>query len=88
MDIFFLMEAFAGEVMHEINTHVFRFAAQQGSKLLNAVWQGSGSVVSSGIAAFGTSAIGKAAIAYYIDERTMEDAIKHVDKSKKENTES
>ena len=56
--------------------YVFRVAAQQASKLLNAVWPGSGSAVSSGIAAVGTSAIGKAAIAYYIDEQDIEEVKK------------
>lgn len=64
--------------------YVFKLAAQQGSKLLNAVWPGAGSVVSSGIAAFGTSAIGKAAIAYYIEDKTLAEAIKKFEKSKRE----
>jgi len=68
--------------------YVFRLAAQQASKLLNAVWPGSGSVVSSGIAAIGTTAIGNAAIAYYIDDRTIEETKKKFEKSKKENAES
>lgn len=62
--------------------YVFRLAAQQASKLLNAVWPGSGSAVSSGIAALGTSAIGKAAIAYYIDDKTIEDAKEEFEKAK------
>ena len=37
------------------------------------------------MAAIGTSAIGKAAIANYIDDRTMEEAIKKFNKSKKAN---
>ena len=56
--------------------------AQQASKFLNAVWPGSGSAVSSGIAALGTSAIGKAAIAYYIDEHNMDEAKKNFDSTK------
>ena len=52
----------------------FRTIAQQGSKLLNAIWPGAGSVVSSGIAAFGTNTIGNTAIAYYIDESTFDEA--------------
>lgn len=64
--------------------YVFRVAAQQASKLLNAVWPGSGSAVSSGIAAVGTSAIGKAAIAYYIDEQDMEEVKKIFDSAKQE----
>lgn len=64
--------------------YVFRLVAQQTSKFLNAVWPGSGSAVSSGIAALGTSAIGKAAIAYYVDGQDMEDAKKIFDSSKQE----
>ena len=64
--------------------YVFRVAAQQASKLLNAVWPGSGSAVSSGIAAVGTSAIGKAAIAYYIDEQDIEEVKKIFDSAKQE----
>ena len=56
--------------------NLFRLAAQQASKLLNAIWPGSGSAVSSAIAALGTSAIGKAAIAYYINGSRIEDAKK------------
>lgn len=53
--------------------YTFRLFAQQASKFLNVVWPGSGSAVSSGIAALGTSAIGNAAIAYYIDDKTMDE---------------
>lgn len=56
--------------------YAFRLIAQQASKFLNAVWPGSGSAVSSGIAAMGTSAIGKAAISYYIDDKTLDEAKK------------
>lgn len=52
----------------------FRLLAQQASKILNVFWAGSGSAVSASIAALGTSAIGKAAIAYYIDDKTIEEA--------------
>lgn len=62
--------------------YVFKIVAQQASKFLNAVWPGSGSAVSSGIAALGTSAIGKAAIAYYIDEHNMDEAKKNFDSTK------
>lgn len=68
--------------------YAFRLLAQQASKLINAVWLGSGSAVSSGIAALGTSAIGKAAIAYYIDDETMDEAKKKFEKVKKDNTDS
>ena len=64
--------------------YTFRLIAQQASKFLNAVWPGSGSAVSSGIAAMGTSAIGKAAISYYIDDKTMDEAKKKFEKAKKE----
>jgi uncharacterized protein (DUF697 family) len=63
--------------------YVFRLVAQQASKFLNAVWPGSGSAVSSGIAALGTSAIGKAAITYYIDGQDMEEAKKIFEDSRK-----
>lgn len=68
--------------------YAFRLIAQQASKLLNAVWPGSGSAVSSGIAALGTSAIGKAAIAYYIDDKTMDEAKKKFEEAKKESGET
>lgn len=61
----------------------FRLLAQQGSKFLNAIWPGAGSVVSSAIAAGGTSAVGTAAIAYYIKEETIEDAKKKAGLAKK-----
>ncbi len=54
--------------------YAFRLAAQQASKFLNAVWPGSGSAVSSAMAGMGTTAIGKTAIAYYIDDLSIEDA--------------
>lgn len=62
--------------------YVFRLVAQQASKFLNAVWPGSGSAVSFGIAAVGTSAIGKMAIAYYIDGKDMEEAKKIFESSR------
>ena len=52
----------------------FRLLAQQASKILNVFWAGSGSAVSASIAALGTSAIGTAAIAYYSDDKTIEEA--------------
>lgn len=54
--------------------YAFRLVAQQASKFLNAMWPGSGSAVSSAIAATGTTAIGKTAIAYYIDDISIEEA--------------
>lgn len=62
--------------------YLFRVAAQQASKLLNAIWPGSGSAISSGIAGMGTSAIGKAAIAYYIDDSTIEEAKQKFEEAK------
>lgn len=62
----------------------FRFLAQQASKILNVFWAGSGSAVSASIAALGTSAIGKAAIAYYIDDKTIEEAKSTFEASRKE----
>lgn len=61
-----------------------RFAAQQGAKVLNVVIPGSGSAISSTIAYSGTFAIGKAAIAYYIDGKTKEQAKKEMEDAKKE----
>lgn len=66
--------------------YTFRLVAQQASKFLNAVWLGAGSAVSSGIAAMGTYAIGKAAIAYYIDDLTMDEAKDKFEAVKKEST--
>lgn len=51
-----------------------RLAAQQGAKCINAIWPGAGSAVSAGIAGFGTNGIGKAAIVYYIDGKSIEEA--------------
>lgn len=56
--------------------YTFKLIAQQASKLLNGLWPGAGSAVSSAVAALGTSAIGKAAIRYYIDGETLETAKK------------
>lgn len=63
--------------------NVFKLIAQQASKFLNVIWPGSGSAVSAGIATFGTAAIGKAAIAYYIDGTTLEDAKKKFEAERK-----
>ena len=62
----------------------FRLLVQQASKILNVFWAGSGSAVSASIAALGTSAIGKAAIAYYIDDKTIEEAKSTFEASRKE----
>ena len=63
--------------------YAFRLAAQQAVKLFNGVFPGSGSAISSGIAAFGTSAIGKAAIAHYIDGKDIKEAKKLFKNEKK-----
>ena len=68
--------------------YVFKLVAQQASKFLNLVWPTAGSVVSSGIAASGTSAIGKAASAYYIDDMPIGEAKKKFEEAKKENDEN
>ena len=64
--------------------YVFKLIAQQSAKFLNAVWPGAGSAVSSGVAALGTSAIGKAAIAYYIDDASINEAKAEFNKAKKD----
>ncbi len=61
-----------------------RFVAQQGVKFLNVLIPGSGSAISSTIAYSGTYAVGKAAIAYYIDGKTKEQAKKEMEEAKKE----
>jgi len=62
--------------------YAFKLVAQQASKLLNGVWPGAGSAVSSGVALVGTAAIGKAAVAYYIEDRTIEEAKKKFEEVK------
>lgn len=61
-----------------------RLAAQQGAKFINAIWPGAGSAVSATIAGAGTNAIGKAAIAYYIDGKSIEDARQKLDEAKEQ----
>lgn len=63
---------------------VFRLIAQQASKFLNAVFPTSGSAISSAIACCGTSAIGKAAIAYYIEDKTMDEVKKKFEDTKQD----
>ena len=62
-----------------------KLVAQQGSKFINAIWPGAGSAVSATIAGAGTNGIGRAAIAYYIDGKSIEDAKEKIEevKSKK-----
>ena len=64
--------------------YTFKLIAQQAAKFLNGIWPGSGSAVSAGIAATGTSAIGQAAIAYYIEGKTMDEAKKKFEATKNE----
>ena len=61
--------------------YLFKLLAQQASKFLNALWPGAGSAVSSGMAALGTSAIGNAAISYYINGDTLDGAKKVFERS-------
>lgn len=56
--------------------YVFRLTAQQASKLINLLFPAAGSFVSSAIASGGTKMIGSAAIAHYIDGKTIEEAKK------------
>lgn len=51
-----------------------RFVAQQGSKFINLVIPGSGSAISSAVAYSGTYAVGQAAITYYIEGKSKEEA--------------
>lgn len=55
---------------------------------MNVFWPGAGSVVSSGIAIFGTNCIGKAAISYYTDEKMLEEVKKRFEEDKKKEVES
>ncbi|MFA5010553.1 MAG: GTPase [Ignavibacteria bacterium] len=52
---------------------LFRWTAQQLSKFLNAPFPGFGSAISGAIAYTGTYTIGKAAVAYFIDDISIED---------------
>ena len=63
---------------------VFRLIGQQTVKLANFIFPGSGSVASAAVAAGGTEIVGHAAISYYIDEKTLDDVRKQVEKEKKE----
>lgn len=55
---------------------IFKIIAQQASKLLNGLFPGAGSAVSSTVAFAGTASIGKAAIAYYIEGKDIKAAKK------------
>lgn len=61
---------------------VFRLAAQQGVKFLNAFFPGSGSAVSSLVAYQGTSWIGDAAVMYYIEGKELDVVKKQFEKNK------
>jgi len=62
---------------------IFRTLAQQTSKLINGIFPGVGSAVSSGVAFAGTTAMGKAAVAYYIEDKTMKEVKNKFNKVKK-----
>lgn len=64
--------------------HLFKIAAQQLSKLINVWFPGVGSAVSAGVAYGGTYAMGRSAISYYIDGKTLEEAKAVFAKSKEE----
>lgn len=64
--------------------YTFRLLSQQSSKFLNMVFPGAGSMVSSAIASIGTLAIGNAAIAYYIDDKTIDEVKKILEKQEHE----
>ncbi len=66
----------------------FRLVAQQASKFINGVLPATGSFVSSGVAFAGTSAIGKAAAAYYIEDKLIDDVKKKFELLKKSNVEN
>lgn len=61
----------------------FRLVAQQASKLINNIWAGAGSAISAGIATFGTSSIGRVAIAYYIEGQSIDETKKKFENLKK-----
>lgn len=61
---------------------VFRFIGQQAVKLANFILPGTGSGASALVAAAGTEIVGKAAVSYYIDEKSIEDVKKQVEKDK------
>lgn len=63
-----------------------RFVAQQGTKLLN-VLPGAGSAISAGVAYSGTYSIGKAAIAYYIKGKSLEEAKQEMEENNMQETE-
>ncbi|MBQ6583282.1 MAG: 50S ribosome-binding GTPase [Mogibacterium sp.] len=54
--------------------YLFKKGAQQATKFANILFPGAGSAISAAIASTGTANMGKAAIAYYIDGVSMEEA--------------
>lgn len=60
----------------------FRLAAQQSSKLINLIFPGAGSAISSVVAVSGTTLIGKAAISYFIDGKDLAEIKKLLNESK------
>ena len=60
-----------------------RIVAQQAAKFINAVLPGAGSVISAFIVSAGTYGMGKAAIAYYANDGTVEQAKKEMNASRK-----
>lgn len=63
---------------------VFRTVAQQAVKLANFIVPVSGSAISAGIAMAGTYSMGVAAISYYIDDKTLEEAKKDFEKEQEQ----
>ena len=62
------------------------FALRQGARaLVKFVFPGAGNVISAGVAFAGTWGIGEAAIAYFIDQTSVEEAKSKFKKTKKEN---
>lgn len=59
-----------------------RTIAQQGGKIVNVFFPGAGSAISAAIASAGTNGIGKAAIAYYLDEKSIEEVKAKFDEAK------
>ena len=62
--------------------YTFKLIAQQGTKLLNSFLPGVGQLASGAVANAGTMAIGRAAIAYYIEEKDEKVAKKYFEKTK------
>lgn len=61
-----------------------RLLAQQAVKFINAVLPGAGSAISAFIASTGTFGMGKAAIAYYVNDGTVEQAKKAMNNARQE----